>query len=43
MSNPPRVTAGLVGALRGEPTGDSGNRAPVVVAPVVGVATAYGK
>jgi hypothetical protein len=42
MSNPPRVTAGLVGALCGKSTGDNGNRAPVVVAPAVGVATACG-
>jgi hypothetical protein len=42
MSNPHRVTAGLVRALCGKPTGDSGNRVPVVVAPAVGVATACG-
>jgi hypothetical protein len=42
MSNPPRVTAGLVGALCGKSTGDSGNGAPVVVAPAVGVPTACG-
>jgi hypothetical protein len=42
MSDPPRVTAGLIGALCGKSTGDGGNRAPVVVAPVVGEATACG-
>jgi hypothetical protein len=42
MSNPPRVTAGLVGALCGKSTGDRGNRVPVVVAPAIGVATACG-
>jgi hypothetical protein len=42
MSNPPRVIAGLIGALCGKSMGDSGNRAPVVVAPAVGVAMACG-
>jgi hypothetical protein len=42
MSNPPRVTAGLVRAPCGKSTGGSGNRAPVVVAPAVGGAMACG-
>jgi hypothetical protein len=42
MSDPPRVTVGFVGALCGKSTGDGGNRAPVVVDPVVGEATTCG-
>jgi hypothetical protein len=42
MSNPPRATTGLVRALCGKSTGDSGNREPVVVTPAIGVATACG-